>query len=379
MRSGVLALAICLVAAASRTSFVGYADLPRLLAAHPLHKVLDAYDREIAALRDTRAVVGLGDPAAGASGAAAAVRRDATEAQGRVARIATGGAARDRGLEAHALSAVRASRFGAESAMNAYGGALSRETEANLRGFESAIAQQTSRALAARQQQLREKELALAYDLARRDGATRLELRLKLTELHLDPPLRARLAGQLAALSRRQAAAVAALHAQNAGLLARYREQLNRSGAAAVAQMATQLRSKAEANLALRLGVLRAASSSAEAVPNLPARLESFGSSYRLGSDAAAIQSGLSAAASDLPRRFALLAATERASRVETSAQIENLQRDRAQLYRAMVAQIQRDARRLGQERGLRVVVSGSRPKGSVDVTGTLAREESSF
>jgi hypothetical protein len=55
------------------------------------------------------------------------------------------------------------------------------------------------------------------------------------------------------------------------------------------------------------------------------------------------------------------------------------LQRDRAQLYRTMVAQIERDARRLGQERGLRVVVSGSRPRGSVDLTGPLAREESSF
>ncbi|MBV8344989.1 MAG: hypothetical protein JO190_08375, partial [Candidatus Eremiobacteraeota bacterium] len=99
----------------------------------------------------------------------------------------------------------------------------------------------------------------------------------------------------------------------------------------------------------------------------------------RLGSDAQAIRRDLGAAATELPERFARLAGTDRESRADTSAQIIALQRDRAELYRAMLGEIERDARRLGQERGLRVILSGNRPKGSVDLTGAVAREESSF
>ena len=378
MRSGVLLLAVCL-AAATPTADVGYADLPRLLATHPLHKVLAAYDREIAALRATRTIAELSDPGTRAAAAATALRRDAAAAQRQVQRIATAGATRDPTLEARALTAIRQSRSDANGAMGAYTSALDRETGANLRGYAFGMAQRTARGFAARQAQLREKELTLAYDLARRDAGTRLMLRLKLADLHLDRSVRARFEAQLAALNRRESSAVAALHAQDASVLARYREELERETASANAQMAAQIRSKANANLALRAGVARAASSSAAVVPDLPARLESFGASYRLGSDAQAIRRDLGAAATELPERFARLAGTDRESRADTSAQIIALQRDRAELYRAMLGEIERDARRLGEERGLRVILSGARPKGSVDLTGAVGREESSF
>jgi hypothetical protein len=368
-----------LCATATRTTSVGYIDLPRLVAAHPLHKVLDGYDREIAGLRATRTVPGLVDPAASATQAAAALRRDAANARRQVARIASVGAQRDPALEARALAAVRASHGGRESAMTAYAAALARETSATMRGYEAATAQSTARAFAARQQQLREKELALAYDIARRDAGARLALRANLADIRLEAAKRARLEAQLAALSRRESAAVAALHAQDAPVLARYRDQLAREAAAANAQMASHLRSKANANLALRVSVLRSAAESARLVPDVPERLAAFGSSYRLESDAAAIQGGLRGAAADVPQRFAQLAAADRASRADVSTQLANLQRDRAEVYRAMIAQITRDAERLGQQRGMRIVMSSPRPKGSVDVTGVIEREESGF
>jgi hypothetical protein len=378
LRSIALLLGVFL-AAANGTPGVAYVDITRVVAAHPLHKVLDAYDREIAALRGTRSVPGLDDLGTRAQEAATALGRDAREAQRQVQRIGARGASHDRALETHALTSVRNSRGVAAGAVNAYGNALASETAASLRGFESGIAQQTSRALAARQQQLREKELTLAYDLARRDAGARLQVRVKLADMHLDRTMRASLEQQLGAMGRRESAAVATLRAQNEAELARYRATLLREGAAANAQMAAQLRSKAGANLALRLSVARTASASAGVVPDLPARLERFGSTYRLGTDAAAIQRGLATAATELPQRFSQLAGDDRGSRAETSAQIQNLQRDRDELYRSIVAQIERDARRLGQERGLRVVVSGPRPKYSVDLSGAVVREEASF
>ncbi|HEY6327079.1 MAG TPA: hypothetical protein VIW73_11270, partial [Candidatus Cybelea sp.] len=146
-QAGTLALAICLGAAANGAEPVGFVNLPRLLAVHPLHKVLDAYDREIAALRVTRTTPGLDDPAARAGDAATALRRDAAQAENQVQRIAAADE-RYRALEAHALSAVAASRYGAAGAMNAYADALARETGANVSGYATAIAQQTARAFA---------------------------------------------------------------------------------------------------------------------------------------------------------------------------------------------------------------------------------------
>ncbi|HEY6326845.1 MAG TPA: hypothetical protein VIW73_10085, partial [Candidatus Cybelea sp.] len=239
---------------------------------------------------------------------------------------------------------------------------------------------QTARAFAARQQQLREEELALAYELAQRDAGERLVLRAKLADDRLQRAKRAPLEARLAELSRRESAAVAALHAQDAVVLASYREQLERQAASANAQMAAQLRSKADANLELRRNVLRAAAASEQVVPGLPSRIAALRTSYRVGGDAADIRGSLQAATTELPQRFAQIAETDRASRADASAQLASLQRVRAELYRAMVAQIVRDAQRLGRERGLRgVVVSASRPRGGVDLTGALAREESSF
>ncbi len=379
MHACTLALAVCLGAAAGRAAPTGFVDLPRLVAVHPLHKVLDAYDREIAALRGTRTAPGLDDPAARAGASATALRRDVAEAQGQVQRIASAGDARYRALEAHALSAVDASRYGGKAAIGAYAGALARETGASVSGYEAASAQSVARAFAARQQQLREQELAFAYDLARRDAGARLTLRAKLADVRLIRAKRAALDAQLQELSKRESAAVAALHAQDSVVLARYREQLDRQAGAANSQMVSQLRAKADANLAVRMGVLRAAGS-AQVVPDLPSRLRGFGSSYRLDSDAAAIRTGLNGAATDLPQRFAQLADTDRGSRAEISAQLAKLQRDRAEVYHAIVAQIARDAQRLARERGLSgVVVSASRPRGGVDLTAALAREESRF
>ena len=127
-----LALAICLGAAAGHAAPTGFADLPRLIAVHPLHKVLDAYDREIAALRATRAAPGLGDPAARAGDAATVVRRDVAEAQGQVQRIAS--AAQRAIPRSRSPRAVRRRRVALRRQgrrWSAYAVALARETGAS--------------------------------------------------------------------------------------------------------------------------------------------------------------------------------------------------------------------------------------------------------
>jgi hypothetical protein len=177
-------------------------------------------------------------------------------------------------------------------------------------------------------------------------------------------------------MDRREAAAVGVMRRGNATILTAYAGQLRAEGTAAYAATDAQLRSKAAANLALRVRVLQTGSSSASVLPNLPARLNWFASTYRFGGDAAAITSAMRTASADISRRFAQVAAVDRDSRAQVNAQIEQLKTSREQLYRSMSAQIVRDAQRLAAQRRLRgLVISGSRPQGSVDLTGALAAE----
>ncbi len=376
-RTCALILSVWLTAATNGAAPVGFADLSQLLAAHPLHKVLDGYDREIAALRSTQSALP-GDPGARARQAGAAVARDAASARLKIQQIASGSESRDRSQERAALAALSAAPS-ADRAMAAYRDALARETSANLRAYSNAIATRTGRALDARRQQLLEKEAAYAFALSRRDSGARFVLRLKLQDLHLDRETRGRIQAELDALTRRDAGAVAAMRHTDAALLDRYRQTVEREGAVADASMASQLRAKATANLRLRTGVLQVSSSNAVA-PSVAARVAGFAASYRHNADAGQIDAGLQKAGNDLPNGFARLSDADRLSRGEVATQIRQLQERRAELYRAIVAQIERNARQLAHERRLgNVVFKGPRPEGSVDLTKALTAEGARF
>lgn len=350
----------------------GFIDLPRLVAAHPLHAVLAGYDREIAALRSTQNLPGLRDPGATARTAASAQQREAGAAQAIVGAIAARDPNYDRVRERRALAALNALGRGGPGAMSEYTDALVRETDASLAAFSSATAQRSARAYAARAQQLREQELTLAFDLEREDAGRRLALRVKLDELHLSAPARAKLEAQLAALGARELHAITILRARDAETLAAYRRQLVDEGAAANAAMAAQLRSKAVANFAVRR---RVAESGASAVPRaeLPGRLAAFSASYARPAATDAVESGVRTAGTDLSQRFTALGDVDRRSQREVAAQIATLQGDRIALYRAIVAQILQTANRIAEQRGLtRVELTGTRPNASVDLTGAV-------
>jgi hypothetical protein len=375
-----LALAVALVGATPHVAPVGFVDLSKALAAHPLQAVLAGYDRGIAALRSTRSLPGLAEPAARAQNEAAALQRDANVARARVAQIAALDAGQGQAREREALAAVLASHNVADTEMAAYRNELNRGTAANLAAYEQSIAQRNERALAARRQQLLEQELTLAFNLARQHGAQRFILTLRLRELHLDTERRELLEGELSALDRSEANAVAMMRRTNTAILERYREDLQRDGADANARMAAHLRSTAAANLTLRLQVLQAEARTAAMLPNFPMALASFAASYRSRSDAAAIVDGLRGASGELSQHFTQLADAARRSQRETEAQIATLKANRDSLYRSMIAQIERDAQRLARDRRLAgVVVSGTRPNGSVDLTPTVEADLTRF
>ncbi|HET6274470.1 MAG TPA: hypothetical protein VFE16_00860 [Candidatus Cybelea sp.] len=364
-----LMLAITLIAAAPPQKAAGFVDLAQLVAIHPLHNVLLAYDREIAALQSTQHLGGL-SPATAAERASAAVRRDASAAQTRTGEIASRDQQADRSRERAAVATILSSQRTGDRDMGRYAASLTRETNANFTNYGASIAERNDRAYAAREQQLREKENTLAFDLARRDAAKRLSLRLKLGDLHLTHPARARYAAELRALDDEELRAISALRRSDAAVLAAYGRGLASSGNADQGAMAVQLRGAAVANLAIRRRVAQAGAQTTATSPGLRAAAASFAPSYRLDAEAQNVTRGFHAAGDELSHRFAQLADSANQSQRETAAAIGRLEATRAQLYRSIVAQIVNEARLVARRRGLdNVEVGRSRPAGSVDLT----------
>ena len=370
----VLSVLFAACIAATPPQRTAYANLPALLAAHPLYAVLAHYDREIVALRQTLTPDLSASIAQRVDRGTNATRNDAGSARAQVRLVAAETGSSGRADENAALSAVLAARRSTAESMSLYARRLERESAATAAAYARASRTRVERAVAAREQQLREKELDVAYDLARKNAAARLTLRLHLNELHLDRPTRARLEAELGALSRQELATLSRMQAADAVTLSQYRSSLERQAAAGTARMNEQLRAKAAANLALRGRVLQAASRGSTA--DLSARIAAFRAAYPAGDNAAAIASSFTDSQADIANRFARIGDGARRSRAEAAAQIANIARERAALRRAMVSQIETIVRRLAEQRHLTVGnLTAAPPRGSVDLTPAARAE----
>jgi hypothetical protein len=331
---------------------VAFVNLPRLVASHPLHGLLVQYDSEIAALRATQGIEGLSDPAKTAQVGATSLHAGISAAAARAEAIGKRDAGANRAREQNAIAQLVRSERASDSEIKAYAMELSSETNAILRAYGGALSESTERAYASREQQLREKELTLAYDLERRDAGRRLELRVRLDDLHLDSARRANLHAALAALDAQELRAINAMRSADADRLATYRAQLQQNAAASGERMVGQLRSKAGANYLILQRVFHEAANGRGALPP-PSRLAAFSRSYAAPSDGEKIASGMRAAGNDLAQRFGQIGATDAQSQRDAGAQLRALRADRDALYRSIVAQIRTEALVLARQRGL--------------------------
>jgi hypothetical protein len=368
---GGLTIAPSSAASAAGAAFV---DLPQLVRSHPLHRFLDQYDSEIAALSATRGVAGLGDPAAMAQSSAAALQTDVSAAAAHAEAIGKRDAGANRAREQAAITQLLRSEHTADSEKTADTKELASETDANVRAYGEALSESAERAYAAREQQLREKELTLAYDLEGRDAGRRLTLRLKLDDLHLTSARRARLRAALAALDAGEFRAVSAMRSADAIRLATYRAQLEESAAASEQMMVGQLRSKAGANYVILARVFHEAANEDEALPP-PSQLAAFTGGYAAPRDGQTIASGMRASGDDLSQRFRQIAAVDARSQGGVATQLRILKAARDALYRSIVAQIRAEALTLARQRGLGSVefVSAAPKTGGLDFTPTVA------
>lgn len=343
---------------------VGWVDVQKLVAQHPLYPVLAQYDREIAAMRSTERVTGLRTIATAVANDAARMRASTANADRRAQAMSAPNGSAYRSREQAYLSGMQSQRIPNDDAASFRTGA-SQSGKATLAAYRAAMAQRTQRALAARAQQLREKESTLAFDLEKSHAGQRLVLTTKLRNLHLDTTQRAALQGKLDALDASVASAVAVRRHSDDAVLSAYGAQLRAQESADDTRMGETVARSTKANVARRANVR-------ESLPPESAALRG----YDPATGASNVGTAIANAGRDLDGRFAQLQSVERSSRADTDLRIASLQAARQRLYDAIVTQIRNDASRLARQRNMTGVIYERAPSsGRVDLTRDVGRE----
>lgn len=373
--AGLALVALLAGCAAQAASAPPSFDLNALVRAHPMYGTLAQYDRQIAELRSTLHAPEFAQKDQAFANAANGVRGTLNDAATRAKAIAAMPTPDVRSLQSAAnLSAPSETQVrsdmqqnyqaqssqlhaAARQSMAQYRASLLAQQKTEFANYVRSMHMRVQQAYNSRAQQLYEKESTLAVDLAKADEPKRLPIETKLRTLRLDSAARGRLQAQLNAIQSKENAKVAQQHRKDQAILAAFLPPLQARAGADIARMRADLQNRAAANLAARQRVLAAQTSG-----NMHLDLGSPASASTQPADVNAQLDNLArkqpadpnafiAARDDLGRHFnAVRTADEDATR-STWAQIGTLQDERDQLYRDIVSQIAREARRIAAQR----------------------------
>jgi hypothetical protein len=304
-------------------------DLARAVAAHPFASMLREYDDDITTLRLTRTPQGL-------TAIPARVAADVADAQNVL----------DAAARQTAALAIRAPRVPAN------GTPPDRGANA-IASYRDALEQRNQRALELRASQLRESEADAAYEFDRAHAGTRLQLRVKLRNLHLDVDKRQRMQAELNAMQAQENAIVENIRRSNETTLADFAGQLQREGVSNLSELAGDVAAHRQAAAQLRDG-MRAP------VPALSS------------DDRAAAAQAYRTNSADIAQRLNDVATQDRSASSRIAAAVADLQGARATLRAEIVASIEATARAVAGERGLGRVYESNAPSGAADLTAAV-------
>ena len=301
------------------------------------------------------------------------------------ASIAGGVAAEARAQSARASAA-------AESNFRAYRQQLIDQDKLAVATLNRTYTERATREYRTRAEAFTRKEADYALQLASEDASERLSLRTRLSNLALDDASRADVKGRLDALDRKEADAVGAMKNRDEAALVAYRKDLHdrvgRELASQVAQLQKRTVAKIDASavrartdLGAQLAQLPGAAggaATANVPPDMRARLEALHRRFQAGfdRDAQSTIERFRKTRAELTARFRDLAGIDARAQAGANKQIEQLQKQRVDLYGEMVAQIDREVRAVAQKRGVDVVVREvMAPAGGVDLTDDARKD----
>lgn len=237
----------------------------------------------------------------------------------------------------------------------------------------------------AKAEQLQQNETDLSLRLTQQDAAARLAIKMRLSNLAMDPAARKQAQAQLASINTKEADAVATQRNADAATLRAYHAQLDRETGNAIRSqagaIANQTRAKLEEHQNAVASQLRSVGPP-PAAPNLSPKVQSqlaeihrrFVGQFQ--ADVGKTMQEYDATKSDLDRRFAALHGADVGATGAAAKELDSLQKRRADLYRQILSQVERDASRIAKDQGFSIVFVNVRAAaGGYDMTNQVIKD----
>ncbi len=237
----------------------------------------------------------------------------------------------------------------------------------------------------AKAEQLMQNETDLSLRLTQQDAASRLAIKMRLSNLALDPASRKQAQEQLAAIGAKEAVQLGAQRDVDAATLRSYRQQLDRQTGDAIRSQVGAIQAQTRGKLEQRrnevgtqLRSLGPPSLPTNLPPDVQARIAGIHRQFvgQFQADAAKTIGEYNATKSDLDRQFAALHGADVGATGAAAKELGTLQKRRGELYGQIVAQVERDVSRIAKDKGFSIVfVNIWSAAGGYDLTNEIIKD----
>jgi outer membrane OmpH-like protein len=401
---------------------IGYVRMDDLVSKDPLYGQLSKYDQDIAALQ-LRSVGGqqVAQSGAGIQKEQAELQRELQNAANRTrdllkakqteyqdrenaaikAALAAAGAPVGPGagevasqIQATSNQQTQAVARQAQASLDTFRKETIAQDVAQVNSLRASLGERADRTYRAQAESLHEKESTYALQQASADAAQRLSLKTKLSNLPLDDASRKDITDQLDALDRKEADGLAALRNRDQATLATLQQQLRAQTNTEYTKEVVAIHDRTTAKLKDRTnqtrdtlvkqlgGQVTAQGSvtvgSPALTPDMKAKLQDLHKQYQdqFQKDADATVKAFYKTRDDLTRRFAELHGVDAGAQGDVARQINDLRKQRQDLYDEILAQVGREVKLVAGRRGVSVVFSVIvAPAAGVDLTDDTEKD----
>jgi len=273
----------------------------------------------------------------------------------------------------------------ANADLMAYQQSVIAQDNAASSSIERQLQAQAAQKYRAKAEQLQQNETDLSLRLTQQDAASRLAIKMRLSNLALDPSARKQAESQLAAINAKEAQQLDAQRSADAATLRAYRAQLDRETGAAVQSqvgaIAAQTRVKLDQHrneVGSQLKNLGPPALPSNLSPGVQAKLAAIHRQFvgQFQADANKTIAEYNDTKSDLDRQFAALHGADVGATGAEAKELSSLRKRHADLYSQIVTQVERDATKIAKDQGYSIVfVNIWAAAGGYDLTNQVIKD----
>jgi hypothetical protein len=253
----------------------------------------------------------------------------------------------------------------ANADLQAYQQSVVAQDNAATNSIANQLQAQAAQKYRAKAEQLQQNETDLTLRLTQQDAGARLAIKMRLSNLAMDPAARQKAESDIASINAKENARIGALRSADAATLKAYRAQLNRETGGAIRSQVGAISAQTRSKLAERrdevgtqLRSLAPVAPAAQLSPKVQTQIAQIQRQYAaaFAADTGKTIADYNATKNDLDRQFAALHGADVGATGAAAKELDSLQKRRDDLYQQIVAQIERDATRIAKDRGLSIV-----------------------